>query len=249
MLKKERQAYILHELNLHNKVLSVDLCNEIAVSEDTIRRDLHELSEAGQLIKVHGGALSMAFNGIQFKPVNVYSQSQKKTIVNKALQLIKDGMFVLTSGGTTILELIRALPPYLKLTIMTGSVPVINACLAHPKLEVVVIGDKLSKDSRLTVGAEAIEKISNVNADLCFLGTNAIDVERGVTDNDWEVVQVKKAMISSAARVISMIISEKLGTWQPISVCGLDKIDYLVTELEPLNPALATFREAGVTVL
>jgi DeoR/GlpR family transcriptional regulator of sugar metabolism len=132
---------------------------------------------------------------------------------------------------------------------MTGSVPVINACLAHPKLEVVVIGDKLSKDSRLTVGAEAIEKISNVNADLCFLGTNAIDVERGVTDNDWEVVQVKKAMISSAARVISMIISEKLGTWQPISVCGLDKIDYLVTELEPLNPALATFREAGVTVL
>src|SRR5690606_41307592 len=99
VLKKERQSYILRQLNLHNKVLSIDLCNEIAVSEDTIRRDLQELAEAGQLIKVHGGALSMAFNEVQFTPTNVYSRAQKKVIVNKALQLIQNGMFILTSGG------------------------------------------------------------------------------------------------------------------------------------------------------
>ncbi|MFT4093629.1 MAG: DeoR family transcriptional regulator [Niabella sp.] len=46
MLKKERQAFILHQLDLHNKVLRTDLSNEIAVSEDTIRRDLQELSDA-----------------------------------------------------------------------------------------------------------------------------------------------------------------------------------------------------------
>ena len=249
MLKKERQAYILHQLNLHNKVLSVDLCSEIAVSEDTIRRDLQELSEAGQLIKVHGGALSMAFNEVQFTPINVYSQAHKKLIVNKALQLIHNGTFILTSGGTTILELIRALPPQLKVTIMTGSIPVINACMSHPKLEVVVIGDKLSRDSKLTVGAEAIQKISHVNADLCFLGTNAIDIQHGLTDNDWEVVQIKKAMVSSASKVICMTISEKLQTYQPISVCKIEKIDYLITELDPSNETLTPFKQAGVTVM
>ncbi len=249
MLKKERQAYIMHQLNLHNKVLSVHLCSEIAVSEDTIRRDLQELSDAGQLIKVHGGALSMAFNEVQFTPLNVYSQIHKKQIVSKALQLIHSGMFILTSGGTTILELIRALPPQLKATIMTGSIPVINACMAHPKLDVVVIGDKLSRDSKLTVGAEAIQKISHVNADLCFLGTNAIDTQHGLTDNDWEVVQIKKAMVNSASKVICMTISEKLQTYQPISVCKIEKIDYLITELEPSNETLAPFKEAGVTVM
>lgn len=249
MLKKERQAYILHQLNLHNKVLSVDLCNEIAVSEDTIRRDLQELSEAGQLIKVHGGALSMAFNEVQFEPINIYSRAHKKLIVNKALQLIQNGMFILTSGGTTILELIRALPPQLKLTIMTGSIPVINACMAHPKLDVVVIGDKLSRDSKLTVGAEAIQKISHVNADLCFLGTNAIDIQHGLTDNDWEVVQIKKAMVNSASKVICMTISEKLQTYQPISVCKIEKIDYLITELDPSNKVLIPFQDVGVTVM
>jgi DeoR/GlpR family transcriptional regulator of sugar metabolism len=239
----------MHQLNLHNKVLSVDLCSEIAVSEDTIRRDLQELSEAGQLIKVHGGALSMAFNEVQFSPINVYSQAHKKLIVSKALQLIQSGMFILTSGGTTILELIRTLPPQLKLTIMTGSIPVINACMAHPKLDVVVIGDKLSRDSKLTVGAEAIQKISHVNADLCFLGTNAIDTKHGLTDNDWEVVQIKKAMVSSASKVICMTISEKLQTYQPISVCKIEKIDYLITELDPSDKTLAPFKQAGVTVM
>lgn len=249
MLKKERQAYILHQLNLHNKVLSADLCNEIAVSEDTVRRDLQELANIGKLIKVHGGALSMAFNDLRYEPSNVYSQSQKKIIASKAIQLIKNGMFILTSGGTTILEMIRTIPPQLKVTIVTGSIPVINACLAHPNLDVVVIGDKLSKDSKITVGAEAIQKINSINADLCFLGTNAIDIEHGVTDSDWEVVQVKRAMVNASSKIICVTIAEKLETFQTINICGLDKIHYLITEKEPTDNKMESFSKAGISVI
>ncbi|MGH2647555.1 MAG: DeoR family transcriptional regulator, partial [Ginsengibacter sp.] len=107
MLKKERQAFIIHKVNLHNKILSSDLSHEIHVSEDTIRRDLNELSEMKKIIKVHGGALSKSFhNSFQYK--NIYSLEQKKIIAQKAVSLIKDGMFVLTTGGTTIIELARA---------------------------------------------------------------------------------------------------------------------------------------------
>ena len=58
MLKKERQAFIIHQVNLHNKILCSDLSQEINVSEDTIRRDLNELADMKKIIKVHGGALS-----------------------------------------------------------------------------------------------------------------------------------------------------------------------------------------------
>ena len=63
MLKQERQAFILHSVNLHNKVLSSDLSTTIKVSEDTIRRDLQELSEANKLIKVHGEDTIEAISG------------------------------------------------------------------------------------------------------------------------------------------------------------------------------------------
>lgn len=249
MLKKERQAYILHQLNLHNKLLSNDLCSKIGVSEDTIRRDLQELSDAGRLIKVHGGALSMAFNEVQMQPINVYSQRHKKTIAQKAIQLLSNDMFILTTGGTTILEMIHNLPLQLNATIMTGSIPVVNASVIHPYLNVVVIGDKLSKDSKITVGADAIAKIKSVNADVCFLGTNSIDVVHGITDNDWDVVQVKKAMVSASTKVVCMTISEKLQTYQPIQVCKIMDIDYLITELDANDKKLQPFVEAGVKVL
>lgn len=249
MLKKERQAYILHQVNLHNKVLSSTLCTEIQVSEDTIRRDLQELAEEGKVIKVHGGALSHSFSEVSFPFNGVYSLSEKKIIAQKAIPLISNGMFVLTSGGTTILELARSLPPQLRATFISGSIPAILEYMHHPNIEVILVGDKISKNSKITVGSEAIAKIKQMKADICFLGTNAIDAEQGITDNDWEVVQLKKAMIESSKKVVCLSISEKVNTVQPIRVCGLDKIDMLITELAPEDELLKPYVNAGLQVL
>lgn len=248
MLKKERQAYILHQVNLHNKVLSSSLCTEIQVSEDTIRRDLQELADEGKVIKVHGGALSHSFNQVHFPTNGVYSQIQKNKIAQKAVALISNGMFILTSGGTTILEMARCLPPQLKATFISGSIPAILEYMHHPNIDVIMIGDRISKNSKITVGPEAIAKIRQMKADICFLGTNAIDAHQGITDNDWEVVQLKKAMIESSRRVICLTIAEKINSVQPIRVCGLDEIDMLITELQADDPLLKPYRDAGVKV-
>ena len=77
MLKKERQAYIIQQINVHNKVLSSDLSAQLDVSEDTVRRDLQELSEEGKLIKVHGGALSKSFH-FTLETNTIYSLPEKK---------------------------------------------------------------------------------------------------------------------------------------------------------------------------
>lgn len=249
MLKKERQAYILHQVNLHNKVLSSSLCTEINVSEDTIRRDLQELADEGKVIKVHGGALSHSFNQVYFPTNGVYSQNQKQTIAQKAIRLISNGMFVLTSGGTTIMEMARSLPPQLKATFISGSIPAILEYMHHPNIEVILIGDKISKNSKITVGSEAIAKIKQMKVDICFLGTNAIDAEYGITDNDWEVVQLKKAMIESSKKVVCLSIAEKMNSVQPIKVCGFDEIDLLITELSPDDPKLKPYVDAGVKVI
>jgi DeoR/GlpR family transcriptional regulator of sugar metabolism len=248
MLKQERQAFIVHQVNLHNKVLSSDLSEQIDVSEDTIRRDLQELAENGKVIKVHGGALSKSFHS-SFNNSQVYSIDNKKTIAQKAATLIKDGMFVLTSGGTTIIELARALPESLHATFITGSLPAALEYVHHPNIEIIFIGDKLSKSSQITVGAEAILKIKQIKADLCFLGINALDVENGLTDNDWDVVQVKKAMIESSAKVVALTISEKINTTQRIQICKVDQVDVLISEKQPQEKLFTPYKKAGLTIL
>lgn len=249
MLKKERQAYILHQVNLHNKVLSSLLSHEIKVSEDTIRRDLQELADEGKLIKVHGGALSHSFNEVYYPVSSVYSHDQKKIIAQKAAALIQQGMFVLTSGGTTIIEMARTLPPALKATFISGSIPAILEYMQHPGIEVVMIGDRVSKNSKITVGGDAIAKIKHINADLCFLGINAIDIKRGTTDNDWDIVQLKKAMIESSKKVVCLTISEKINTCQSIHISDVQEIDILITELPSDHPMLQPYAAAGIQVL
>jgi DeoR/GlpR family transcriptional regulator of sugar metabolism len=248
MLKKERQAYILQQINIHNKVLSSDLCEQLEVSEDTVRRDLQELDEEGKLTKVHGGALSKSFH-FTLKRNVIYQQPAKKIIAQKAAALIQDGMFVLLSGGTTINELVKALPENLNATFITVSIPTALELLNHPNSEVIFLGNKLSKSAQISIGAEVIKRLAEIKADYCFLGTNAIDVEKGITDLEWEVIEVKRAMIAAANKTISLSISEKLNTIQRLQVCGLTEIHTLITELVPSNQVLLSYAQCGLEIL
>ena len=247
MLKNERQEFILHQLNLHNKVLCADLSNKMGVSDDTVRRDLHELSQQDKLIKVHGGALSKSFH-TAFDRKMVYNLEDKHIIAQKTAALVQSGMYILTSGGTSILEFAKSLDPNLNATFFTCSLNAAIEFAHHPSIEVVMIGDKVSKDSMLTTGASAVQTIESIQADLCILGINSLDTQFGLSENDWEVVQIKKAMIKASKKTICIGISEKLNSQQKIKVANLDEIDILITELDHDDPTLLPFKNKGLTI-
>jgi DeoR/GlpR family transcriptional regulator of sugar metabolism len=247
MLKKERQEFILHQLDLHNKILCADLSNKMGVSDDTIRRDLQELAQEDKLIKVHGGALSKSFH-TAFDRKMVYNLEDKHIIAQKTAALVQSGMYILTSGGTSILEFAKSLDPNLNATFFTCSLNAAIEFAHHPSIEVVMIGDKVSKDSMLTTGASAVQTIESIQADLCILGINSLDTQFGLSENDWEVVQIKKAMIKASKKTICIGISEKLNSQQKIKVANLDEIDILITELDPNDPTLLPFKHKGLTI-
>lgn len=248
MLKQERHALIIQQLNVHNRVYSTELQARLGVSEDTIRRDLQELAEDGLLIKVHGGAVSKSFH-FTLSNNQVYLPEEKIRIAQKALQLIQPNMLVLLTGGTTIRQLVNILPPSLKATFITPSIPIALELMNHPLIEVIFIGNKLNKHAQMAVGAEVIRHLATVKADLCILGTNALDAHAGITESDWEIIDVKKELIRAADKLVSIAISEKLNTIQPLQVCPLHEIDYLITELDPADDVLQPYRNNGLQIL
>lgn len=241
LLKKERQEQIIKQINLHNKVLSSDLSLELNVSEDTIRRDLNELSQEGRIIKVHGGALSKSYN-LSATQAETYAYDEKTIIAQKAISLFHDGMTILCSGGTTLRTIAKHLPNKLHVTIFTVS-PLIALELAeHPNLEVILLGGKLSNSSKISVGGEVVARISEIKADLCLMGINGVDQDC-ISDSDYEIVQVKKAMIKASKKVIAPMISEKLNSRLRLQVCTLEEVDYLITELAPTDQLLADVQQ------
>ncbi len=248
MLKKERHDFIMRQINLHNRVLTSDLVQLLNVSEDTIRRDLQEMSDDNLLYKVHGGALSKSYHST-FDDSTVYAKDDKISLAKKALPLIKDGMFVLTGGGTTIIELVKQLPENLQATFFTISPLVAVELAKYRKIEVILIGGLFSKNSQITYGGQVISQLAEINADLCLMGISAIHPTNGLTDTDWEINQLKKTMISSSKKTAVLCISEKLDITLKLKVAGLEHINYLITELEPAQEQLVNYQIKGLEIL
>lgn len=248
MLKKERHDFIMRQINLHNRVLTSDLVQLLNVSEDTIRRDLQELVDQGGLFKVHGGALSKSYHS-SFDDSTVYARDSKIIIAKKATSLIKDGMVVLTGGGTTILEFVKQLPENLEATFFTLSPLVAVELAKYNNIEVILIGGLFSKTSQITYGGHVINQLSDIKVDLCLMGTSAIHPEEGLTDTDWEINQLKKAMLAASKKSAVLCISEKLDISLRLKVCPIESISYLITELDQNDVALAGYRVKDLNIL
>ncbi len=91
--------------------------------------------------------------------------------------------------------------------------------------------------------------IRHIRPDLCFMGTNSIDSKTGLTDSDWEVVEVKKSMVDVSDKVVILTISDKLESVQKIRICDNSCIDYLITELDSDANILRSFKELGIKIL
>jgi DeoR family transcriptional regulator, fructose operon transcriptional repressor len=247
LLKNERKSLILKQINIHTRVTYSDLSLLTHVSEDTIRRDLNELSIEGRVIKVRGGAMVSAYHP-SAELSAVYERSNKQLIANKALTLVKNGMFILIGGGTTVRELIKIIPEHLNATFITTNPFTAMELADKPNIETILIGGKVSSYSQMCVGGEVIQKLSEIKPDLCILGTNALDAENGMTDSDWESVQVRKAMIKAAEKTAILAISEKLNATMRLKIVDLQEIDFLITEREPTDPFLKAYTE-GVKLI
>lgn len=248
MLKKERHDFIMRQINLHNRVLTSDLVELLHVSEDTIRRDLQELADNSLLNKVHGGALSKSYQS-SFDDSSVYAKDAKISIAEKTISLFKDGMVILIGGGTSIIELVKRLPQNLKATFFTISPFVAIELAKYERIEVILIGGLFSKSSQVTYGSHVINQLSEINADLCLLGTSAMHAIDGLTDTDWEINQLKKTMLSSSRKTAVLCISEKLNISLRLKVASLENIDYLITELSPESAELDPYRVKTLQVL
>ncbi len=139
MLTAERRRSIMQMLQRDGKVLASELSKSFQVSEDTIRRDLRELAEAGMLQRVHGGALPRSPISASFSERQRQATGAKEAMARAALRFIHPGQVIILDGGTTLLHVARQLPRDQRLTVITHSPPIALALIEPEQAEMEVI--------------------------------------------------------------------------------------------------------------
>lgn len=230
MIKEERKRKILSILEEEEKVIATELSRRFSVSEDTIRRDLNELSAQGLLRRVHSGALRVGPPITNFSYRQNLDTDTKQKLAKKALHFLKENSVIIIDGGTTNLELVKLIPIDFTATIITNSPPIAITLANHKNLEVINLGGFFFQESMINVGVDTILSLNQMRADLYVMGLHNINAEVGASVPTLQEAQVKSKMVDISTEVIALVTPNKFGTISNYIVCPPEEISCIITD-------------------
>jgi len=234
MYAEERQQAMAQLVAERGRVSVAEISEQFDVTTETVRRDLSVLERIGLLRRVHGGAVPATALAVMEAGLGERDQantSEKERIARAALdQLPAANGTVLLDAGSTTSRLASLLPRDLRLTVVTHAVPVAARLAGSPQVELHLLPGRVRSTTQAAVGAETVEALHRLRADVAFLGTNALSIDHGLSTPDHEEAATKRAMVTSARRVVCLADSSKVGSESPVRFAELTEVDVLVTD-------------------
>ncbi|MDO4268169.1 MAG: DeoR/GlpR family DNA-binding transcription regulator [Eubacteriales bacterium] len=260
MLARQRQSYILDQLEKNGIVYTSALVKEMKVSSETVRKDLDGLEQAGSLVRVHGGAVSAekepsavpaaeAAPYISFQIRSTQHLEQKAAIAARAADLVEeDQVIALDYGSTSQIMAMELKRRFRRLTVITNSIQnalILSEC---PDFTVILIGGILNKNE-LTLGNDFTAMLDYLHIDILFMTASGIHPEIGCTDQSPMETRVQNQMRQAASRTVVLADSSKCGRASLVKICPLQEISALITD-SGLDEELAEqIRRTGVELV
>ena len=239
-----RHRKIIELARRSGRVSVEELVARLAVTAQTIRKDLNDLCSQGILTRVHGGAeLSSGVENLGHDARARLSVEEKQKIGRATADLIPDGASLFINIGTTTEAVAIALAERSGLLVITNNLNVVDILCRNPGIEVVVVGGRVRHADRAAVGPSAVEFIRNFKVDFAVIGTSAIDEDGSLLDFDLSEVQVSHAIVENARSVVLVADQTKLARNAPVRVGHMSQIDLFVTDYIE-SPALLEVCEA-----
>lgn len=252
MISAQRRILIAEELDQSGHAAVSDLASRLGVSEMTIRRDLDTLERRGDIVRIHGGAMTRrrvtAFEPMWDDKVAVRHEA-KVRIGNAAADRVSAGETVLIDSGTTAMAVACALRVPCRVAVVDVKIAVeLAGRPTADAIEILVVGGTVRNGYFSTTGPFALEMLAQLHVDRAFLGADAIDPVEGVTNATVEEVAVKRRIIAAARETTLVADGSKLGRVALAKVAAMSEIDTWVTDATVDASGLDAVRSLGVGV-
>ncbi len=237
MQAEERQKRIEDHLSKVEFASLSELSELVDTSESTVRRDLGVLEGKGTARRTHGGArlVNPKSDEFTFSARDTHQLDEKEAIGKACAELIQPNQTVIIDAGTTCYHVARYLEAKTP-QIFTNSLPVANLFGAANKLEVVVSGGVIYPRLGVLVGPLAVEAFGKIRADVAIMSCGGVTLE-GIMNSHGLLIEIQRAMIHAARKVIFCIDSSKFGRQSISKLCELDAADVVVTD-RPVPPEI-----------
>lgn len=252
LLVEERRRKILESLDQSERVTVQELVRRFGVSAVTVRKDLDALTDAGAIVRSHGGALKpIGPTDIAINIKEILHHEEKVRIGAAAAALVQNDETIILDSGTTTLEVARQLAArkFRALTVITNGLNIAMelAHLSHVRL--LMIGGLVRHVSYSVVGPHAEQMLQGLNADRLFLGVDGLDLQIGLMTPDVLEAQLNTQLIRVAREVNVVTDSTKFGRRSLSLIARLNAVHRVITD-DKIEPAVAeALRAQGIAVL
>jgi DeoR/GlpR family transcriptional regulator of sugar metabolism len=248
MLAETRRRLLLDLIARQGFATLDELVKALGVSESTVRRDLEALDLGGQVKRTHGGAVYPGeVRGLPALEDRAGTATlEKQAIGRTAAALLEDGDTVLLDGGTTTLEVARALLGR-PLQVVTNSLPIAQLLTTSKAIDLILIGGYVYPRTGVALGPLAIATMQGIRVRKAILGAGGI-VAEGIYNSNLLLVETERQMMACGQDVLIVADHTKFGRLALARLCGLDEIQHLVVD-PGLPPEYRTLLEsAGVQI-
>ncbi len=233
MWKNERHQRISRIVDDLGRVSTDQLVTDLAVSRETIRRDLLDMEGLGLLNRVHGGAV---IPDTRDEPSLSIRQNlhvkEKLAIAKAACGLIIHHQVVFFDAGSTTIHLARQLAGLRDLHVITNSITAAQSLdeLSHESTRVTLLGGNLAPFGFATAGSQTIREIGRITADFAFTSPAAVDPEKGAFSAAQEEADIAEAMLANSRENAILADSSKFSAPGHFKICDFSQMDALVTD-------------------
>lgn len=247
----ERRERLLQFVEDRRRVSIAQICEAFGVSPATARRDLEALAEAGEVRRVHGGALALK-SAPPEPPVALRTSAQadeKRRIGRAAAELIEDGDTIFLSSGTTVLEVARSLRGHSNLTVVTNSLLVMNALADVPTITIIGLGGMLRSTELSFIGHLTEQALSDLRVQKVVMGVRGVDLQTGITNDYLPETQTDRAILSICREVILVADHTKCERVSSVFLAPISVVDTLVTDSKTPDAFVSALAEQGIRVI
>lgn len=230
MLAETRRRILLDLLARQGFATLDELVKVLGVSESTVRRDLETLDLTGSVKRTHGGAVySGEVRAMPALEDRASSASAEKAAIGRATAaLIEDGDSVLLDGGTTTLEVARALLDR-SLQVVTNSLPIAQLLASNRSVDLILIGGYVYPRTGVALGPLAVATMQGLRVRKAILGAGGV-VAEGIYNSNMLLVETERQMMTCGQEVIIVADHSKFGRLALARLCGLQDVGRVVTD-------------------
>lgn len=245
----DRQLHLLDLIEQRQRLTVAEIVEVFAVSEATARRDLEALASQGKIQRVHGGAIALTESPPELPILERKNEQadEKTRIGRKAAELVRRGETIFLGSGTTVLEIARALRERTGLTILTNSLPVLNA-LSNTDNTIICLGGMLRPSELSFIGHLTEQALAEVRADKVFMGIRALTLE-GLTNEYLPETLTDRAILNAGREIIIVADHTKFGRTATVLLAPLEKIHTLVTDQETDQEFVRALSEKNINII